>query len=193
MELRWEEFFESITSEDTPDGLVLAVNDSDSEYYFVTNGTALLFQNKTGLEEYASEHKEDSISYAMMLDAQHGNHTLYTLTVYPSDEFRAMYLTRDPIYFTLGISFIFFLSVTCFLVYGTCVDRRQKDSMDSAVRTNAIVSSLFPDQVKDRLLNEHGKASTDALIGRALEEASSSAKGNTVPIADLFVSAFGLT
>jgi hypothetical protein len=40
-----------------------------------------------------------------------------------------------------------------FTTYDCLVQRRQEKVMESALRTNAIVSSLFPKEVRDRLLH----------------------------------------
>lgn len=64
---------------------------------------------------------------------------------------QVQYLTSNPIYITVGAVMIFVFTSAVFLLYDFYVERRQKKVMTTAVRTNAIVSSLFPSVVRDRL------------------------------------------
>ena len=117
----------------------------------------------------------------------------HTMEFYPSVTFIEHYESNNPVIITTGVTFVFFLSIICFLVYDVCVDRRQKNSMDSAVRSNAIVSSLFPKAVRDRLLDEHSSkqnAAKTGAVSAALPFTESGSDGlEGLPIADLFVSA----
>jgi class 3 adenylate cyclase len=74
-----------------------------------------------------------------------------TLQAYPSDTMKASYTTSNPIIFTIAVIFIFAFVSLVFYLYDAKVERRQQSVMSSAVRTSAIVSSLFPSEVRDRL------------------------------------------
>ena len=79
-----------------------------------------------------------------------------------------------------------------FLVYDWVIRRRQTKIMDSAIRTNEIVTSLFPKQVRDRMYNTSTKKE-----GKREETEHGTDEENQVsvygsePIADLYVSATG--
>jgi hypothetical protein len=75
----------------------------------------------------------------------------FTLHVFPSVEMKDAYMTNNPIIFTVLAVMLFVFTSIVFLLYDFMVERRQKLVMTSAVRTNAIVSSLFPEAVRDRL------------------------------------------
>lgn len=102
----------------------------------------------------------------------------YTLRVYPSDEFEDEYVSFTPILITLSVAMVFVFtaimvsltkcdgafnqcSLFCsqcfyfqFIVYDRLVERRQRLVLATAERSNAIVSSLFPTQVRDRLMED---------------------------------------
>jgi Adenylate and Guanylate cyclase catalytic domain len=78
----------------------------------------------------------------------------FTLHVYPSDEMKSGYTTKDPIIFTVAAVLIFVFSALVFCLYDYSVERRQKLVLNTAVRSSAIVSSLFPSAVRDRLYPE---------------------------------------
>ena len=75
----------------------------------------------------------------------------FTFSVYPSGSMEEHYTSNNPIYFTLGAVLIFCFTSAVFLLYDWMVERRQKKVMTTAERTNAIVSSLFPSVVRDRI------------------------------------------
>ena len=74
------------------------------------------------------------------------------IDTYPSDTFKDTYTTSLPITMTTAVAIIFTLTACVFLLYDRLVARRQNIVMEAARKTNAIVTSLFPKQVRDRLL-----------------------------------------
>eukprot|EP00934_Nitzschia_sp_Nitz4_P004638 Nitzschia sp. Nitz4//scaffold197_size40390//30718//39231//NITZ4_007521-RA/size40390-augustus-gene-0.11-mRNA-1//1//CDS//3329540496//4628//frame0 len=75
----------------------------------------------------------------------------YTLTVYPSDNTMEAFESRTP-GASLGIGFAaFFLVMIIVIVYDVVLERRNKALLSSATEARAIVSSLFPANVRDRL------------------------------------------
>jgi hypothetical protein len=96
------------------------------------------------------------------------------------------YRTRDPVLFTVCTVLIFVFTSAVFLTYDWLVEKRQKTVMSTAVHTSAIVSSLFPSTVRDRLFE------ADADPAGAFQGESYISLGDKVvsrPIADLYPSA----
>ncbi|KAG7363180.1 family 3 adenylate cyclase [Nitzschia inconspicua] len=88
-------------------------------------------------------------------DADHNlSHCTYSMNTYPTGEFEQSYHTTQPIWFTTMIASIFLCTAMVFLVYDILVQKRQKKLMSSAKRSNAIVSSLFPKEVQEKLMNQ---------------------------------------
>jgi Adenylate and Guanylate cyclase catalytic domain len=87
-----------------------------------------------------------------------------TLRIYPSDVMKASFTSKNPKIFTVAVIFIFAFTTLVFFLYDAMVERRQKKVMRTAVRSSAIVSSLFPSSVRDRLDPEAQKAKLDALV-----------------------------
>jgi hypothetical protein len=73
-----------------------------------------------------------------------------TLRVYPSDVMEDVRHVRSRYLHSGGGAHLVFTSLV-FLLYDRLVERRQKKVMSTAVQSSAIVSSLFPSQVRDRL------------------------------------------
>ena len=88
-------------------------------------------------------------------DAAHNeSHCQYIMHTYPTDEFVEGYRTQKPIYYTIAIGCVFVCTALVFLVYDWMVQRRQKNLLSIARKTNAIVSSLFPAAIQQRMMKE---------------------------------------
>lgn len=81
----------------------------------------------------------------------------FRIRVYPSDDMQDNYSSHDPVIFMVVAICIFAFTSAIFLVYDCTVERRQKLILNTAERSTAIVSSLFPEQVQERL--------ADAVVG----------------------------
>jgi len=107
----------------------------------------------------------------------------YELLVYPSKELEDEYVTSLPILITCAVAVVFVFTAIVFLIYNRFVERRQALVMDQAVKSTAIVTSLFPETVRDRLMDsEH--ASGKSRLKTFLND--NGANAGSQPIADLF-------
>jgi class 3 adenylate cyclase len=117
--------------------------------------------------------------------------------VYPTRALENEYVNNDPIVYGTVAGVIFLFTSLVFFFYDTMVRRRQAKVMASAKRTNDIVSSLFPENVRERL---YERATTTDLGLNAIEKeygfgsrtplntdiANSNSIFGSDPIADLF-------
>jgi hypothetical protein len=78
-------------------------------------------------------------------------YTSYTIHVYPSQTMEGTYMTSDPLVYAVIVAFIFVFTSLCFLAY----DRLVEKVMDTAVKSTAVVSSLFPEAVHERLFADN--------------------------------------
>ena len=76
----------------------------------------------------------------------------YRLHVYPSADTKAVLASFNPVLLVAIAMGFFFFTVCVFLVYDRFMERRNRAVLVSAVEARAIVSSLFPANVRDRLL-----------------------------------------
>jgi class 3 adenylate cyclase len=106
-----------------------------------------------------------------------GNHCLYSLTVYPTAEFQQSHESTAPLIYAAFVAGTFLLMIAAFVGYDLIVQRRNQKLVQNAARSNAIVTSLFPTNVRDRVVAQ-GKKDT---------ETTSPLKGGmqNAPIADL--------
>jgi Adenylate and Guanylate cyclase catalytic domain len=97
-------------------------------------------------------------------------------------------LSTTPTFIALGVAGVFGLTIMAFILYNCFVEARQLAILEKAAHSTAIVSSLFPKQVCERLLEHEEKPST---ISRNKFSAYLQGENNQLPasrnqIADLF-------
>ncbi|CAB9501130.1 Receptor-type guanylate cyclase gcy [Seminavis robusta] len=78
----------------------------------------------------------------------------YTLAVYPTEEFEAKFHSEDKQKFMAILAAVFSALAIFFFIFVWFVQRRQQKVMSVAVRTNSILSNLFPDNVRDRIMQQ---------------------------------------
>ena len=110
----------------------------------------------------------------------------YDLRVYPSQQFYDEYNTTTPIIMTFAVAMVFVFTAVMFLVYDRLVERRQRLVLMKATQSNAIVSSLFPKNVRDRMMQETGGETQNNRLKSFLKGDSKDDDVDLQPIADLF-------
>ncbi|CAB9505094.1 Receptor-type guanylate cyclase gcy [Seminavis robusta] len=123
----------------------------------------------------------------------------YYLHVYPSEDTEAEYVNNEPVLYTVLVASVFLFTSLVFILYDWLVARRQRIVMDRAVQSSAIVSSLYPKQVRDRLFkddkshasNSHSDAwkageGKEADVNGLLEYDEKKSKSLDRPIADTY-------
>jgi hypothetical protein len=152
------------------------------------------------LHEEAFDHlevKTDSFQNETLADGTKGGIPFsdedcqYTISIYPSNVFLMGFHTSTPAFITIAVAAVFVFAILVFFIYDRLVERRQTFILNKAVQCTAIVSSLFPKNVRDRLLqtsNEKESGDHLALQNPRLKALINDKKNedNSQPIADLF-------
>ena len=104
----------------------------------------------------------------------------------------ATYLTNKPIIYTMVVLFIFLFTALIFMLYDMFMERRQKVVLNTAIKSSAVVQSLFPEIVRDRLMDqaaapaESNGPNHQKSILYGGEEASPTSGDDSKVIADFF-------
>lgn len=156
----WFNFFENILSKSSVSGIYAVVEEScgSSFTYFIESENATFL----GLGD-AHDKKYDDLKYSTQFATYEGNltsisgladHCTYSLNLYPSAQYEEGYTSTAPIYFTVGVLGVFVWVAAVFSFYDCLVQRRQEKVNTVATKSNALVASLFPAQVRDKLIME---------------------------------------
>jgi class 3 adenylate cyclase len=81
-------------------------------------------------------------------------HCVYSFYIYPTSELEAEYRSDLPSAMTVFVACAFAFLIGVFFMYDFYVHRRNTIIQKAAVKSNAIVSSLFPSNVRERLFND---------------------------------------
>lgn len=78
----------------------------------------------------------------------------YSIRVYPSQEFEDSKTTNGPEIQAITLAALFLFTSGVLLLYEYMIQRRQRAMMKSAQQTGKLVHDLFPEAVRERLLEE---------------------------------------
>lgn len=189
---KWDSFLLPNLPPD-PNGLIVTLrNECEQSFSFEITGEEVIYlgQGDYHEDDYESYGKE----FALMADSSvftevpmASGYCTYTATVYPSSLMREQFATAAPVFYTVGTAVIFLFTVFVFIFYDYLVQRRQKYLADKATKTSAIISSLFPKIVRDRLLEDGGaNAAVTGMAGISRTNADAAGNPNGPPIANFF-------
>jgi hypothetical protein len=200
--LSWSSYLTDLLPPGTPSIDALLTNSCGQQYSFTITGPSATYvgagdHHGTKFKQQAVEAKfgERFVGKGTKTYSQ----CYYSLVIFPSQDFREEYESRDTQRFTLLLVVVFGITAMVFFIFVRFVSSRQTKVMAIANRTTAIVSSLFPDNVRDRLLKEaHDQANKhveggnhdddgDAVLRNILQ--GETTEQSTRPIADLYPNA----
>jgi class 3 adenylate cyclase len=162
----WNTFFVNKVPKNVRGIHCVVTNDHGQSYTFLLTDTVPVFlgegdQHDRNYDQHGKSIKlSDFLTNTVATENQYrGAHIDkdeydYTITVYPSAETEAMYVTKMPILYSIAMLVLFVMTALKFILYDCYVTRRQKRVMTTAMKTDAIISSMFPAVVKDRLLDD---------------------------------------
>ena len=162
----WGLFFQNILQAGTKGIYVVLSESCGQSFTYIINGANGTFLGNQDLHDprynntYRStefrSYEGNLTSAANATSAASGlaSHCQYTITVYPSQEYQDSFQSNRPIIFTIGVLCVFAFTSFVFVIYDCFVRRRQHKVNTVAVKSNAIVSSLFPAQVRDKLFQD---------------------------------------
>jgi hypothetical protein len=108
-----------------------------------------------------------------------------SIRIYPSEKNEESHTSKTPIFFTIAAGLIFVFAGFMFLVYDTLVERRQDKVTRTAAKSSAIVSSLFPEEVRERLFQDDEESGRNRR-GFANKTNNVSNDKQGAPVADLY-------
>ena len=183
-------FFGDILSDDKADGIILTLeNLCAPSFSFRIDGPNVTFLGQGDHHDPEYDYLEIAVNAT---DIRTPEDCRYIMHLYPSKVFEDQYRTNRPAVFTTGALLIFVVTAMSFVLYDCLVQKRQKKIMTSANRTGALVNSLFPKNVRERLMHDEDMDSKGKLkpFGKNKNEDNAAVDGplvfHTKPIADYY-------
>ena len=153
----WDHYFENLLPPEAH-GIVVVMKDTCGDVFsYQINGAEAVF---LGYEDY-HETKYTHLEEKSFFDPLHKlevsdthEHCEYDLFIYPSQELEDDYTTNKPIIYTVVVLSVFITTVLVFVLYDYFVAARNKKVTLAAKKSNAVVASLFPKNVRDRIMQD---------------------------------------
>ncbi len=156
----WDVYFHNLLHEGASPILCVMRNSCGDIFSYQIDGPSATFLGEGDLHEAKYDYLEHVIAFGPPVDKyiyednDADAHCLYSLHIYPTPEMEDSYETNTPAILTTVVVLIFVFTSLVFIMYDFLVQRRQSRVQSAALKSNAIVSSLFPAEVRDRLF-EH--------------------------------------
>jgi hypothetical protein len=169
--LPWDSYFSNLLPQGVNGIVVVLHNTCGNHFTYKINGPEAIYMGVGDLHDTGYDHMEIDTLFAPFLDHSFSDtydHCEYDLRVFPSAELESEYTSNKPLIYTLVVLAVFCFTAMVFAAYDHAVNTRQDVVMAKAKRTNAIVSSMFPANVRDRILKD------------AEQQAERDTKGKTV-------------
>ena len=170
---------------DKAQGFVTVIADNcGNTMTFEVNGPKATFLGYEDLHDPSFDKFKRSAHLEMNRTVAVGS-CVYDLYIYPSSKYRQTFKTTRPVIYTCVIALAVFLTIL-YLVYDTIVTRRQMKVMESAARSKALVDSLFPENVLDRLMEDANLEGEKSKLLTGCVNDGESGAFRSRPIADFF-------
>ena len=202
--INWATYFQDILPPNTKTMTVVLENTCQGPFTYQVQGEQVEYMGQGDLHDpkFSDYVLSTSLNDTVHLKSSAGlayklnvDQCVYNLLVYPSSDMYTYYNTNMPLLITFAVVIIFVFTAIMFLVYDRLVERRQQIVLKTAVKSSQIVSSLFPQQIRDRLFAEeyqdgpvHGtKTKLKSFLSGNVDQAETEGGSgyHTKPIADL--------
>jgi hypothetical protein len=142
--LPWNLFFKDIIHDGIPT-IYAVVNDGlcGNEFSYQINGPEALYLGQGKFSESDLDKHSTAMSFAgalMSYGREDGVDCAYTVTFYPVQELKDQLLSLSPVIWTIIITAVFVFTTAVFGMYDYIVQARQRRVLNSAAKSNAIVS-----------------------------------------------------
>jgi class 3 adenylate cyclase len=166
----WPQYFENVLPDDAHGLIVVVENACDDSFTYQISGSQAVFLGNGDLHDPTFDSwgvpfelaSNGTTAFGYQLPELATDYCQVTIQVYPSAEMQSSHITSQPILIAFTVVLVFLVTLLVCAVYDCLVERRQKEILVTAARSNQIVSSLFPSNVRDRLLQSNEPVNLDS-------------------------------
>jgi len=170
----WRAFLENILPDGEMGLVVVFRNTCNQTFTYEVNGHGSDWLGPGDLHETEFDYlgctkSSGDISMATSSKRKYGGLSMddefcaYTLSLYPSMRMKDIYVTSKPFVYSIIAVCIFCFTALVFVGYDKLVAMRQQSVMKAAVQSTTIISSLFPSNIRDRLMENNTRTSITAV------------------------------
>jgi hypothetical protein len=164
MSIYWRNMIENILPPGSDGVVIVFGNECNPTFTFEIFGHEVVYLGRGDQHDTKYDYLEES-AWLDDLDSFSSSGRTYSgvpidrdfcpfhLRLYPSQVMEDEYKTNHSVILTIVAVAIFFFTSVIFIGYDQMVEYRQRKVMQTAVKSSAIVSSLFPQVVRDRIMD----------------------------------------
>jgi len=155
----WINFFKNNVNQDSEEIVVVMNNTCDEVFTVSISGSDIQILGEEDLHDPQYDDMAQEAEFAQAynqkeLEGYEGDICLYTMTIYPTASYEASYKTNRPWITSILVVLVFLFTSFAFVFFDCLVTKRQTKLLNTALRQNAIVNSLFPQSVQEKLMEE---------------------------------------
>jgi hypothetical protein len=147
----WKNVFNKLIPEGA-NGIVCVVKDAcGGTMSFELNGPMATYMGGEDLHDKAFGEYEVRMlieQYETQVDGL----CVHELFIYPSSRFTQNHLSNTPAIYTTVVALVFLVTAIVIMFYDRLVTQQQEKTLRSAIRSDKLVASLFPENVRDRIM-----------------------------------------
>jgi hypothetical protein len=160
----WRQMLENVLPS-TARGVLVVVESCSPTFTFQLNGPTAIYLGRGDFHDPKYDDMEQSAFLFDLSDLSAGesfysgipidqDYCPYTIRIFPSQLKEDDYTTSDPVVFAIIVAGVFLFTSFIFICYDQTVELRQRRVLSRANQSSAIVASLFPKAVRDRMYEE---------------------------------------
>jgi hypothetical protein len=180
----WEEYLVSLVPEGTPPMVAVLRNPCTQAISYEIKGASATYLGLGDQHDPTYDSEEASMDLTVFESVEGCENSIH---IYSTEEFYDAYVTNRPwIYAGIAVG-LFLLTALSFQLYDKMMERQHKKVVKAANLSNALVRSLFPDNVRSRIIGEQSNQYdlSKKTRTKGSKDNNTIAK-NSKPIADLF-------
>ncbi|CAJ1935354.1 unnamed protein product [Cylindrotheca closterium] len=144
-----------------PEGVVginaILKNSCGQSFAYEINGPDAFYLGEGDMHQTKYDEYERFVNLALHTHPEFEDtqgHCRYSMHLYLNDKFADLYLTPVPLLYTVCIAGSFAFMIAVFFVYNSFVHKRNETLVANAARSNAVITSLFPDNIRNKIIGD---------------------------------------
>jgi hypothetical protein len=177
--IQWDVFFQNLLHEGASPIMCVMRDTCGDVHSYQIDGPRATYLAEGDLHDPNYDYLEHAVEFERLseqYDHDHSEDCLYSLHIYPTGVMEDSYESNAPAILTAVVVLIFLFTSFVFVMYDLLVQHRQNRVQNAAIKSNAIVSSLFPAEVRDRLFEQNADAQKGSKAPGKYKSVESAAK-----------------
>ena len=154
----WDAYLVDLLPEGVDGLLVVLKNTCNQSFSYQLSGNGAFYQGAFDnhdpkydkYEEVAPFYSFDDLDIAVDTPG----HCVFSFHIYPTDTFEDEYKSELPVILAVVVGSTFFFMLATFMTYDWFVQRRNRKVVAAAAQANSVVASMFPTEIKEKLLQQ---------------------------------------